>query len=587
MNPISDKPQGRRSPVRCAIYTRKSSEEGLEQGFNSLDAQREACEAYIKNQAHQGWKLLPARFDDGGHSGGTLERPALQQLLELVRGRRLDVIVIYKIDRLTRSLGDFARLAEMFEQYGVSFVSVTQQFNTTTSMGRLMLNVLLSFAQFERELTGERIRDKVAASKKKGLWMGGNVPLGYDSKDKALVVNESEAKTVRTIFRLYLEYGSVRAVAAEAKRLGIRTKVRVAPDGRKTGGKPFFPGHFYEILKNPIYIGRIRHKGQVYPGAHAPILDEKTWDAVQQKIAENRVGDRTGPNRAATSILIGLLVDAQGNRFTPSHTITLGRRYRYYVDRDSKEAPGIEGKAKTHPTAKTKASSKPRRIPAEEIENAVRAGIDGMLDSQIRLFEALGSGLDAAASDRAIQRAQGIRQELRRAGPAAWIARVRPMLSQVVFGEDSLCLRLNRDGLRAALSLPSAPFGEGNSGETYDLGIPARITARGYRIKLVVGNDGNHGRRAVDAALVKVIARAHDWFERIKAGQASSVREIAKTEGMNEAYVGRVLRLAFLAPALVEAILDGRQPVEMTAERMLQRRDWPLGVGRLASGIRV
>jgi DNA invertase Pin-like site-specific DNA recombinase len=277
-----------RKSLRCAVYTRKSSDEGLEQEFNSLEAQREACEAYIRSQAHEGWRLIPDRFDDGGFSGGSLERPALKTLLDLVREQRVDVIVIYKIDRLTRSLMDFAKLAELFDKEGISFVSVTQQFNTTTSMGRLMLNVLLSFAQFEREITGERIRDKIAASKKKGIWMGGTVPVGYDVKERQLVVNETEAETVRTLFRLYLKHGTVKKVWDEAGRLGLKTKPRPKSDGRILGGKRFFPGHIYTALNCPIYVGRIPHKGESYQGTHEPIIGQEIWDAVQARMAQNR-----------------------------------------------------------------------------------------------------------------------------------------------------------------------------------------------------------------------------------------------------------------------------------------------------------
>src|SRR5262244_818933 len=249
----------------CAIYTRKSSEEGLEQEFNSLAAQREACEAYIRSQQHEGWVLARTRYDDGGCSGGNIERPALQQLLADIRAGRIDIVVVYKVDRLTRALADFARLVEIFDKEGVSFVSVTQQFNTTSSMGRLTLNVLLSFAQFEREVTGERIRDKIAASKKKGLWMGGNPPLGYDARGRTLVVNPAEAETIRHIFALYKQFGCVRRVKQEADRLGLRTKRRTTAHGAERGGAPFSRGHLYRLLSNPIYTGRIAHKSHLYP----------------------------------------------------------------------------------------------------------------------------------------------------------------------------------------------------------------------------------------------------------------------------------------------------------------------------------
>jgi len=266
---------------RCAIYTRKSSEEGLEQEFNSLAAQREACEAYICSQQHEGWVLARTRYDDGGFSGGNLERPALQHLLTDIRADRIDIVVVYKVDRLTRSLADFARLVEIFDAQGVSFVSVTQQFNTTSSMGRLTLNVLLSFAQFEREVTGERIRDKIAVSKQKGMWMGGNVPLGYNASERTLAINPAEAETVRYIFALYLEFGCVRRVKQEADQLGLSTKRGMTADGCERGGKPLSRGHIYRLLSNPIYTGQIAHKGQLYPGQHPALIDAETWSAVQ------------------------------------------------------------------------------------------------------------------------------------------------------------------------------------------------------------------------------------------------------------------------------------------------------------------
>ena len=281
----------RRKKLRCAIYTRKSTEEGLDQEFNSLDAQREACEAYIASQKHEGWICIPDKYDDGGISGATLERPAMLQLLTDIKEGRVDVVVVYKVDRLTRALADFAKIVDVFDAHKVSFVSVTQQFNTTTSMGRLTLNVLLSFAQFEREVTAERIRDKIAASKKKGMWMGGNVPLGYDAKDRTLAINAAEAETVRTVFRLYLDLGSVRALRAEAHRQGLRSKT----------GNAFSYGHLYFLLQNPIYFGRIRHKKVSYPGLHPAIIDQATWDAVQQRLSAHRV-DRHNGARCKTQV---------------------------------------------------------------------------------------------------------------------------------------------------------------------------------------------------------------------------------------------------------------------------------------------
>src|SRR6201981_1226197 len=316
---------------RCAIYTRKSTEHNLDLTFTSLDAQREACEAYIKSQAHEGWTLVRDRFDDGGLSGASLDRPALQNLLDQVRARRIDIIVVYKVDRLTRSLADFAKLVELFDEHEVSFVSVTQSFNTTTRMGRLTLNVFLSFAQFEREVTGERIRDKIAASKKKGIWMGGVVPLGYRIEKRKLHVDESEAATVRLIFDLYRELGCVRRVKEEADRLGLRTKCRTAANGAERGGKPFSRGHLYTLLSNPIYTGQIMHKGQLHPDQQSALIDDASWSIVRDQLATNTRDHRRRAKAADPSLLAGLLVDARGERLTPSHAVTKGRRYRYYV----------------------------------------------------------------------------------------------------------------------------------------------------------------------------------------------------------------------------------------------------------------
>ena len=314
---------------RCAIYTRKSTDEGLEQAFNSLDAQREACAAFILSQKHEGWTVLPTLYDDGGYSGGTMERPALQRLLGDIEAGRIDVVIVYKVDRLTRALSDFAKLVEIFDRCGVSFVSITQQFNTTTSMGRLTLNILLSFAQFERELIGERVRDKIAASKKKGMWMGGTVPLGYDVEDRKLVVNKTEARTVVDIYRRYLRLKSVRALRAELNAAGIRSKRRIRPDGTKYGNQRFSQGALYLMLQNRTYRGEATHKGNAYPGEHAAIVDKPLWDAVQAVLAENRVARASGANTKAPSLLTGIETMGAPHSSTASrHSRTLRRLFR-------------------------------------------------------------------------------------------------------------------------------------------------------------------------------------------------------------------------------------------------------------------
>ncbi|MBV8471977.1 MAG: recombinase family protein, partial [Hyphomicrobiales bacterium] len=315
---------------RCAIYTRVSTDQGLEQEFNSLHAQREAAAAYVKSQAHEGWKLIRDHYDDGGFSGGSMERPALQKLLADIKERRIDIVVVYKVDRLTRSLADFAKLVELFDAHGVSFVSVTQSFNTTTSMGRLTLNVLLSFAQFEREVTGERIRDKIAASKKKGIWVGGVVSLGYEVRDKKLVVNEDEAKTVRLIYERYLALGSLPALQRELRAQGIVTRQRALSSGKVIGGAPLTNGPLAYMLRNRLYLGEINHRDQSYPGEHQPIIDAGLFEQVQAKLDDN-LRARGLKNERSQALLLGKLYDDRGNRMTPSYAIKKGVRYRYYV----------------------------------------------------------------------------------------------------------------------------------------------------------------------------------------------------------------------------------------------------------------
>src|SRR5205823_555983 len=317
-------------PVRCAIYTRVSTEHGLEQDFNSLDAQHDAAQAYIRSQAHAGWTLIRSRYDDGGYSGGSTDRPALQRLLSDVKAGRIDVIVVYKVDRLTRSLADFAKLVELFDEHGVSFVSVTQQFNTTTSMGRLSLNVLLSFAQFEREVTSERIRDKIAASKRKGLWVGGMAPLGYDTKDRKITVNEAEADRVRTIFRSYLKLASLNLLMGDLLKSGILTKVRVLKTGEIVGGIPFTRGPLAHLLRNRFYIGEVVFKGEVLKGEQPAIVDRKLFDAVQAKLSEQLNNHKT-TRMKSEALLVGRIFDDRGNRMSPSHARKRGIKYRYYL----------------------------------------------------------------------------------------------------------------------------------------------------------------------------------------------------------------------------------------------------------------
>jgi site-specific DNA recombinase len=365
----------RKGTVRCAIYTRKSSEEGLEQEFNSLQAQREACEAFITSQRHEGWVCPPKAYDDGGFSGATMDRPALQRLLADITAGRVDIVVVYKIDRLTRSLTDFAKVVEILDARGASFVSVTQQFNTTTSMGRLTLNVLLSFAQFEREVIGERIRDKIAASKKKGMWMGGVPPLGYRVEGRRLVIVDGEAEIVRTIFRRYAELGSVRLLKDEVEARGIKSKSWTTASGRRKAGKPFSRGALYLILQNRLYRGEIVHKGQSHPGEHTPIIDPPLWDAVHAQLASNTAKRNSGTRPCQPSLLAGMLFDGDGNRMTPTHAVKNGVRYRYYVSRPLITNDQTERSAGL-------------RIPAGEIEQLVTGRVRQWLVDPGSIYQA-------------------------------------------------------------------------------------------------------------------------------------------------------------------------------------------------------
>src|SRR5712664_3209149 len=551
----------RSGKIRCAIYTRKSSEEGLEQEFNSLQAQREACEAFIKSQRHEGWVCLPDGYDDGGLSGATMERPALQQLLAEIQAGRVDIVVVYKVDRLTRSLADFAKIVEIFDAQGVSFVSVTQQFNTTSSMGRLTLNVLLSFAQFEREVTGERIRDKIAASKKKGMWMGGNVPVGYDATDRTLVINSAEAETVRHIFALYRELGCVRRVKEETDRLGLMTKRSTTAKGTERGGQPFSRGHLYQLLTNPIYTGQIAHKGQLYPGQHPALIDTETWTAVRDQIATNATNHRRRADAAEPSLLAGVLVEARGERFTPSHAVKRGRRYRYYVSAALITEAGTD---RAHGW----------RLQAQEIEDAVIRVLADALTSPAMLLERFGpAGIPSDQTRKMLDRANRFAAALNRS-PAERAKVVRDLIEKVVIEENTIAIRVRCGPL---LGGPvSSSSAENPSVSSIELTAPVAFRRRGAEMRLVLpGVALSNDRSRCDPTLIKAIARGRAWFEELAAGRARSLRELAERDGITRRYVRRLVDLAFLSPELVEVILHGRQPVELTATRLTEL-DLPL-----------
>lgn len=555
-----------RKYVNCAIYTRKSSEEGLEQEFNSLHAQREACEAYIQSQRHEGWKMLPGHYDDGGFSGGTMERPGLRQLLADIDAGRVHVVVVYKVDRLTRALGDFARIVETFDAKGVSFVSVTQQFNTTSSMGRLTLNVLLSFAQFEREVTGERIRDKIAASKKKGMWMGGNLPLGYDTHDRKLVINEAEAATVRHIFERYVALGSVRKLKTELDAAGIVSKIRTSKAGNVSGGKPFSRGALYKLLSNRIYIGEIVHIDRSYPGEHQAILDPELWDQVQALLAENRIERHSRANIDDPSMLAGLLFDDAGNRMTPSHACKQGVRYRYYVSsRGSSE----------------KATSPVLRLPAREIENLVKTQVDDVLGNPDRLFDALPQlDNDIEARRHLIYQAKQVATDLEKSNPANRIKIIRAVVASINVHRDRAEIAINRQGMLSMLAGGGASFSPEIQSETVEpatIVCPWRIRKRGAETKLLLQAGGTVAKSKPDPYLVRAIARAHVWNRQLINGRYASGREIARAEGVTARYIYKLLPLAFLAPDIVEAISQGRQPGDLTLRSLTKASipdDW-------------
>ncbi len=423
--------------VRCAIYTRKSSEEGLEQSFNSLDAQREACQAYILSQRQEGWRALDTHYDDGGYSGGSMERPALKCLLADIEARKVDTVVVYKVDRLTRSLADFAKIIEAFDARGVSFVSVTQQFNTTSSMGRLTLNVLLSFAQFEREVTGERIRDKIAASKRKGMWMGGSVPLGYDLKDRHLIVNLGEAGQVRQIFQLYVEFGCVRKLKEHLEKTGVRSKIRMSRLGRRSGGGAHSRGALYKILGNRIYLGEIPHKENSYPGEHEAIIDQQLWRQVHMKMAENVHVRRHGRNANTPSLLRGLLYDKEGHRFTPSHAVKNGKRYRYYV------LPHI---------AKDGPNDEPDRIPAQEIENLIISKLREFFRSPDQVISSLARpGDDVAITRELVQASESYAEGLNTISAAQLNEMLTEIMLRATVLRGSVGIRFSLSAVRSQL----------------------------------------------------------------------------------------------------------------------------------------
>jgi DNA invertase Pin-like site-specific DNA recombinase len=516
--------------ARCAIYTRKSTEYNLELAFNSLDAQREACEAYIKSQAHEGWRGIPGRYDDGAFSGASLDRPGVQQLLADVRAGTIDIVLVYKVDRLTRSLADFAKLIELFDAHGVSFVSVTQSFNTSSSMGRLTLNVLLSFAQFERELIGERVRDKIAASKRKGIWVGGPVPLGYAAVDKKILVVPAEAEAVRTIFARYLELGSLRALTQDLDRRGIWSKPRRLSNGRTIGGGRLGVGALAHLLKNRFYIGEVVYRGEVHRGEHEPILDSARFEAVQGKLAAQAVARRCRL-RGSPALLTGRIFDDRGNRMSPTHANKGGARYRYYISQAVLQK-------------KPQASGSVSRVPAAEIEALVVAALRSHLNAN-------GAGQQLPNNDRDL-----VERYLERVTLTPNHAELR--LRQLIEQAQEL------DAHDGANTLPESAI---TAIKTIAVPWTSPVAAAVKGIIHVPAHNTpiQPGQRE---ALLIAIAKAREWMDDLAHGRVASFAAIARREGKVERHIRLLAPLAFLSPRIASALLDGTAPADLTLTKL-------------------
>lgn len=557
-----------RPRVRCAIYTRKSSEEGLEQSFNSLQAQREACEAYIASQRHEGWHVIPKKYDDGGFSGGNMNRPALRQLLEDIAARLVDTVVVYKVDRLTRSLMDFSKIIEAFDQKGVSFVSVTQQFNTTTSMGRLTLNVLLSFAQFEREVTGERIRDKIAASKKKGMWMGGVVPFGYDLKERQLVINAKEATIVQEIFEQYVSLGSVAELKQYLDRKRIRTKVRTAAGGRVFGGQPYSRGGLYKLLKNHVYIGKIAHRGDTYVGQHTAIIASETWGKVSALLEANNQGQRRPGRTLVPSVLAGLVFDSEGNRYTPTHAVKNGRRYRYYTSQAVIQ--------------KRKKPSYLDRIPAKELEHLVSSRVQKLISSPDEFGAAYSeSGWPHEDLGRVIDAARALATDWPKLTSAETADILRHCIRQVVLYGSEVRIQVDVVALSARVSREGSECIVAHEGESPSAAhlftLTAPLTVARYRgeLRLALPGDASPSGKS-GSSLLKAVVRAQRWKQRILNGEIYCKEQLASEANLNASYVGRMLRLAALSPEWIDAVVQHRKVFDQPLSGVLKRipLDW-------------
>ena len=536
---------------RCAVYTRKSTDDGLDQEFNSLDAQHEACAAYAVSQRHEGWVLNPERYDDGGFTGGNMQRPGLKRLLDDVAAGKVDIILLYKIDRLTRSLADFAKIVEVLDKAGASFVSITQSFNTTTSMGRLTLNMLLSFAQFEREVTGERIRDKIAASKRRGMWMGGGVPTGYLVKDRKLIVNEPQAIIVRHIMQRYLELSSVVELVDDLERKGHRTEAKVSAEGKTSGGVPFSRGMLYRLLTNPVYRGMTVHKGKSHPGEHEAIVPQDLWDKVQQTLAKRTQGHARRMKAKEPSLLVGLLVDGEGRAMTASHAVKGKVRYRYYNTR-----PELTD------------GSPAWRVSAHDLERLVCQRLAGFLSDKHELTCMLGKVIvDAQATAALFVAADRTAKTLREGSAAARLRTIPKLVKGIDLRADEVVIRVDPQALLVVLGVPS--LGKPRI-DAILIRCPATKVWHGPQLRLVIpGANDPASYRYRSPGLVRLMVEVHEARQLVLANAGETIMSITRITGRCRARLNELLRLSCLSPDIVCAILEGRQPIGLSNSTLL------------------
>lgn len=529
-------------PVRCAIYTRKSSEEGLAQDFNSLDAQREACEAYIKSQMHEGWILVDKQYNDGGYSGATMERPAFKELLKDIGNYEIDIVVVYKVDRLTRSLMDFSKIIDVFDKHETSFVSITQQFNTTTSMGRLTLNILLSFAQFEREVTGERIRDKIAASKKKGMWMGGRPPIGYKKEDKKLVVHNEDAQKVQMLFDKYLELKSVPKLMHYLKENEIKTKT----------DKYFSKGQLYHLLSNRVYIGKITHKDKIYDGEHKAIICDETFEKVQKLLYENKVDKTCGGKSSSNSLLAGLIYDDLGNKMTPSHSNSHKRRYRYYVSTALKNYNDNEVGTIS-------------KIPAGEIEKFIIETTKEFLQDKEQI-QHLVSEYPVWQQNKLICTAQNIQNY---SNPKL----IKAITHKIVISQNIIEITYNAVSIKNILNAFA---------NNQEIVIPnknkkltpivisqnIKITQLSRNDNILILNANECDTPTPNPYLVNAIVKSYYYHKQIRNGK--TIEDLQNEENLKDSkYIRNILNLKYISPTLTKQILTETQSKDLSLQKLI------------------